>query len=69
MKKADKMKLIPRDTLYCNRCPFLSYRKTDFGFKIKGEPKVKAEYCKYLKTYLICQDQVKDCGISCGEWD
>lgn len=70
MKKFEKIRLIPRHTFYCydhkRKCPFLTYKKTDFGFKTKGEKKEPAEYCKYLHKFLDIQDQVKDCDFDCG---
>lgn len=64
------MKDIPRNTPYCYHlitgklCPYFTHRKSDYGFKIKGEPKEPRQYCKYLHKYLYIQDEVKDCGIS-----
>lgn len=63
MRKRNTIERIPKDTPYCNGCPYLTYRKTDYGFKIKGEHKEYQEYCRFLKRFLDVQGQVKDCGI------
>lgn len=67
--RKNKMKEIPRNTVYCyspytgKLCPYFTYKKSDYGFKIKGEHKEDRQYCKYLHKYLQVQDEVKNCGI------
>lgn len=61
---------IPKNTPYCHH----KFKKTKYGisakscrywcYKYNSEWKCKAEYCKYLKKFLLIQDQVKDCGIN-----
>lgn len=38
-------------------CPFQCY-------KFNKECSCKQEYCRYIKDFLIVQDDVKDCGIN-----
>lgn len=69
--------VIPKNTPYCytpkklikpskkysyggykvKRCPFHCY-------KFNKEYNCRMEYCKYLKDFLLIQDDVKDCCIN-----
>lgn len=74
---SDKMSKIPKNTLFCYKvkenlengvrkiepCPYLTYKKTDYGIKIKGVRKERQQYCKLYHKFLSDQDFIKDCGI------
>ena len=57
---------IPIDTCYCTGCPYLKYKRTNYGYTGR---KIPQEYCTYLHKYLSIQDEVKDCGIGEPDWE
>lgn len=62
---------IPKNSPYCHH-KFKVHRKYGmsampckyFTYKYNKFYECKMQYCKYLKNYLMIQDQVKDCGIN-----
>ena len=61
-----KVNDIPINTLYCAGCPYLKYRRTNYGFLGR---KIPQEYCTYLHKYSLMQDGMKECGIGEPDWE
>lgn len=62
---------IPKNTPYCHH-NFKKNKKHGvcakpcmfWCYKYNEECKCEMEYCKYLKKFLLIQDQIKDCGLN-----